>query len=176
MNLSRSSSAQLRITKGNIRDPNWYSEPTKDGFVSSDNSSLPRIIEKTMKLTEDIWGNGPTDSSPHRHLSMGVLFSHYSQMLGIKTYLFDLEKDPEERTDLSASDPELLEKMLNLLERERQKKPKAEQQKYWVLDEIFEKNPAKTFRRGNCTGAPPPENKYEKCLFVHPWVEENSQG
>ena len=80
---------------------------------------------------------------------MGVLFSHYSQMLGIKTYLFDLEKDPEERTDLSASDPELLEKMLNLLERERQKKPKAEQQKYWVLDEIFEKNPAKTFRRGN---------------------------
>ena len=164
---------QYKIMQGNVRDPCWYSEPSQDTLVTTDTSSLPGILERTMKLTEEVWGSGPTDSSPHRLLSMGVLFSHYSLSLGVKTFLFDLENDPEERTDLSKSRPKLLRKMLDLLELQRQKRQDVVQQKYWILDDNWANNTA-NFKPGDCSApSEKPRNKYEKCLFVHPWVEDS---
>ena len=163
---------QFKIIQGNIRDPCWYSEPSQDTLVTSDNSSLPGILERTMRLTEEVWGNGPTDSSPHRHLSMGVLFSHYSLSLGVKTFLFDIENDPEERRDLSRSRPKLLKKMLNLLELERARRQDVVQQQYWILDHNWA-NITGNFKPGDCSApSETAENKYEKCLFVHPWLED----
>jgi len=163
-----------KILMGNIRDPNWYSEPTHDWLATSDTSELPLAFEKTLKLTSHIWGLGPTDSRPNRVLSMATLYRYHRYKLGNQTVVFDVEKDPQERTNLCRTDQRLCRRMERLLLEQRGKQQTdVEQQKYW-----YGARRPPPFVKGDCTAArnsrhmPTYEKydyyKYTSCQFIHP--------
>merc|ERR1719186_1471906 len=107
---------KYKIIQGNIRDPHWYTEPTKDQVATSDQSWLPRILEHINRMLEFIFGNGPCDISVHGITFNVMLFNKYSAEAGTSTMLFNVEKDPEERNDISSKHPEVVKKLLRKIQ------------------------------------------------------------
>ena len=83
---------------------------------TSDNGIVPRILETLARIEEKIFGNGPTDIMHHVFLLNVILFNYYSKQSGVKTMLFDLHNDPEEKIDISNTHPEVLKDMLEALQ------------------------------------------------------------
>jgi len=169
-----------KIIMGNIRDPNWYSEPTQDWLATSDTSELPRAIEKTLKLTSHIWGLGPTDSKPNRQLSMSALYRYHRYKLGNLTAVFDIEKDPQERTNLCRTKQKRSIKICRIMEsfllKQRGKQQTdVVQQRYWEGDDVNGEPP---YVSGDCRAASNSKHmptyeeydydKYTSCHFIHP--------
>jgi len=170
-----------KIIMGNIRDPNWYSEPTQDWLATSDSSEVPHAFEKTIKLTSHIWGLGPTDSRPNRVLSMNTLYAYYRRKLGNVTAVFNVEKDIQEKDNLCLTNHHLCDKMTSLLLKQRLKRQTdIVQQEYWIGGTVA------PFVEGDCKTAEDPSvqralkipsyrkydyDKYTSCEFIHPMDE-----
>ena len=89
------------------------------------------MIEKLIKVLEDMFGSGPID------LIGDLLVTHivyYNYMLNQKgmddVMLFDLERDPEERNNIAKSNPKIVEEFQRKLDTLKAKRPKHP--RYWV--------------------------------------------
>ena len=126
---------RYKILMGHVRDPNWYWEPRQDWLATSDTSELPRMFERTMKLTSHIWGLGPVDSRPNRVLSMATLYNYNKHKIGNITAVFDVKNDPLEKYNLCKKDKRLCSKMVNLLIQQRNnRRTDVVPEKYWEGD------------------------------------------
>lgn len=125
-----------------------------------------------MRITEWIFGVGPTDAIPHGILLNMMLFNHYIRQNDgkVKTMLFNVEKDPSETHDLVESQPKVLRKMVLALQEIKHKKP-VPIHKYWMVDRR-----SQTLNEGLVAGdcSEQEEGFFDNCLFVHPWMEEEA--
>ena len=127
--------SRYKILMGHVRDPNWYWEPRQDWLATSDTSELPRMFERTMKLTSHIWGLGPVDSRPNRVLSMATLYNYNKHKIGNITAVFDVKNDPLEKYNLCKKDKQLCSKMVDLLLQQRNnRRTDVVPEKYWEGD------------------------------------------
>ena len=80
--------------------------------------------------------------------------------------LFDLEKDPEERDDISAQHPKLTQELLNTIEAFKEKLPSMPH--YWMVDTKFLENRVS----GDCSG----QNvlSLNNCIFAHYWLPDST--
>ena len=159
-----------KIIQGNILDSHWYSEPQKDAVATSDPELLPRLLEIIVRLAELIWGPGPTDITPHGLLLNAILFNYYSHQSGVKTLLFDLENDPEEKIDISNSQPKALKHMVEQIQHVKHTRAKK-QHRYWFVNPDW----SNTFVPGECSSAHQlSKSIFEKCVFAHPWLPDTA--
>ena len=84
--------------------------------ATSDSGMFARILELIIRIEEKIFGNGQTDILHHGLLLNIILFNYYSRQSGIKTLLFDLENDPEEKIDISDTHPKVLKDMMEAMQ------------------------------------------------------------
>ena len=158
-----------KIIQANINDPHWYREPQTDAVASSDNSLVPRLLEIIVRLAESVWGNGPTDIIPHGLLLNLLLFNYYSHQSGMKTLLFDLDNDPEEKIDISSSHPKVLKHMVEQLQHLKHSKL-VRHHRYWYVNPHW----LDTFVPGDCDQVDPAsKSPRDKCVFAHPWLPES---
>ena len=159
-----------KIIQANINDPHWYSEPEADAVASTDRSLVPRLLEIIVRLAERVFGNGPTDIIPHGLLLNLVLFNYYSHQSGIRTLLFDLEKDPEEKIDISSTHPKVLKHMVEQLQYVKHGK-KVRHHRYWYVNP----NWLDTFVTGDCTQSDHSSKSHlDRCVFAHPWLPDSA--
>ena len=165
---------RFKIVQGTFRDPHWYSEPDSDKVATSDDSWLPRILEVIVRIAEWIFGNGPTDLQPHGLLLNVVLFNQYiKRQAGVKTWLFDLENDPHETTDLAPSKPhhKILRSMfLALQDIKHGRKVRAHD--YWLTNPNWDAPDWEGFLDGDCS-AEDSRWRGDVCKFAFPWLEDD---
>ena len=75
-------------------------------------------------------------------MSNFVLYNHYSKIGGLQTLLFDIEKDPQERNNIAAENPQIVKELLGDVERYKMDIPQAAP--YWMIT----KNWVDTFIEG----------------------------
>ena len=162
---------RFKIVQGHFRDPHWYSEPDSDRVATSDNESwMPRLLELIVRIAEWIFGNGPTDIMPHGMLLNVILFNHHiKHQGGVKTWLFDLEKDPNETNDLvqSKAHHKILRAMVLTLQEIKYRRPVPIHQ-YWMVHPNWEED---AFVPGDCSMQQP--GLFDKCKFAHPWLGDD---
>ena len=159
-----------KIIQGNIIDPHWYSEPQTDAVATSDPGLFPRLLELIVRLGEIIWGPGPTDITPHGLLLNAILFNYYSHQSGVKTLLFDLENDPEEKIDISSSHPKVLKHMVEQIQHVKHTRL-TKQHRYWFVNPDW----SNTFVPGDCSQTQQESKSiFEKCVFAHPWLPDTA--
>ena len=96
-----------------------------------------------------------------------ILFNQYVKQQGkVKTFLFNIEKDPYETTNLVDSEPKILRRMVLSLQDIKHKRP-VPIHKYWLVDERAETSGLKP---GDCSQQS--VGLLDKCLFTHPWLED----
>ena len=165
---------RFKIVQGTFRDPHWYSEPDSDKVATSDDSWLPRILEVIVRIAEWMFGNGPTDLQPHGLLLNVVLFNQYiKRQAGVKTWLFDLENDPNETTDLAPSKPhhKILRSMfLALQDIKHGRKVRAHD--YWLTNPNWDAPDWEGFLDGDCS-AEDSRWRGDVCKFAFPWLEDD---
>ena len=128
---------------------------------------MPRILEIIARIGEWIFGPGQTDMMPHGLLLNMILFNQYVKQQGkVKTFLFNIEKDPYETTNLVDSEPKILRRMVLSLQDIKHKRP-VPIHKYWLVDERAETSGLKP---GDCSQQS--VGLLDKCLFTHPWLED----
>ena len=163
---------RFKIVQGHFRDPHWYSEPVSDMVATSDDDSwTPRLLELIVRIAEWIFGNGPTDIMPHGMLLNVILFNHHiKRQGGVKTWLFDLEKDPNEMNDLvqSKAHHKILRSMVLTLQEIKYGRPVPTHQ-YWYVHPNWEED---GFVPGDCSMQP--SGLLENCKFAHPWLEDDA--
>ena len=161
----------FKIVQGHFRDPNWYSEPKDDKVATSDESWLPRVLEIVVRIVESLFGNGPTNIMPHELFFNAILFDYYiNKQSGVKTWLFDVEKDPEETKDIGRDNPKLLRGMFLALQEIKYRRP-VHIHKYWMINPDWQDPSHGSFVAGNCSMQTP--GIWDKCLFAHPWLEDD---
>ena len=89
-----------------------------------------RFIENFARFTDWIYGHVPNDLF-RAWMSNFVLYNHYSKIGGLQTLLFDIEKDPQERTNIAAENPEIVKELLEDVERYKMDIPRAAP--YWMI-------------------------------------------
>jgi len=154
-----------KIIQGNIRDPHWYSEPSEDRVATTDQSILPRIMESFARVMELIFGNGPSDMVKLFILNV-LLYTKYAQESGIKTMVFDLEADPEERNDISGSHPKVTRNLLETIQDYKHKRPYHP--RYWMVNP----NWLDGFVPGDCSNQPLLSSS--QCKFAHHWLDDST--
>ena len=163
---------KFKIVQGHFRDPDWYSEPVSDKVATSDDGSwMPRLLELIVRIAEWIFGNGPTDIMPHGMLLNVILFNHHiKRQGGVKTWLFDLEKDPYEMNDLvqSKEHHKILRAMVLTLQEIKYGRP-VPIHKYWYVHPNWEQD---GFTSGDCSMQQ--AGFLDKCKFAHHWLEDDA--
>ena len=155
---------KYKLIQGNIRDPYWYSEPTEDRVATNDDSYIPRMLEGFVRFLENIFGPGPCDV-PHIVALNLVLSSIYNRAEGYKTLLFDLEADPEEKTDISDSHPDVVKDLLEEIAKIKKNLPYHP--RYWMVNSDW----TKSFIPGDCSGQT--VLRPDQCRFAHHWVDDS---
>ena len=121
---------KYKVIQGQLRDPHWYTEPTKDRLNSSDSGLRKQIIENILRVTEPFCG-----VDFHNKLSMflsnSFLYKSYITKYGFQTLLFDIENDPQERNNIASVHPEIVNELLS--EIERYEKDSLKGVPYWML-------------------------------------------
>ena len=133
---------KYKIIQGNLRDPNWYNEPTEDKINTSDSSLMTRVIENLVRATDSIFGHVSNDLV-RLFLSNQFLFKWYAKREGYQTLLFNIEKDPQETTNIASQHPDIVKDLL--LDLDHYEKDIPVSAPYWMIT----KNWVNTFINGN---------------------------
>ena len=168
---------KYKLIEGIFEDMSYYHESTVDGlnYTMTENYSWKymlsaKIGEVLFRFGSYFYGNGPFDSVRGAMLiavvhKVGILAQGKGQ-----TFLFDIERDPTESTNLARIYPEVVEDLRNDLIPYKKNKPA--QGKYWMvlpyLDAI------KTYVAGDCSMNP--AIKPGDCVFKHPLFVDNSDA
>lgn len=166
---------KYKLIEGIFEDMSYYHESTMDGlnYTMTENYSWrymlsAKIGEILFRFGSYFYGNGPFDSV------RGALLIAVVHKVGIlaqgkgQTFLFDIERDPTESTNLAKIYPEVVEELRKDLIPYRQNKPA--QGKYWMVLPYLDV--LKTFVPGDCSMNP--SIKPGDCVFKHPFFDENS--
>ena len=154
-----------KIIQGNIRDSHWYSEPSQDRVATTDEGIYPRILENFVRLMEFIFGNGPCDIFIHGMALNVLLFNKYVEDNGVKTMVFDLERDPEERVDISGTHPKVTRNLVEAIQEHKHKRPYH--YRYWMVNPSW----VDSFTPGDCSNQPLVSPG--QCKFAHPWLDDS---
>lgn len=155
-----------KIIQGNIRDPHWYSEPTQDRVATTDHGLIPRILESFVRVMEFIFGNGPCDIFVHGMALNVILFNKYVKDNGVKTMVFDLDEDPEEKNDISGTHPKVTRSLLEAIQEYKHKRPYHP--RYWMVNPSW----LNSFQPGDCSNQPLVTPA--QCKFAHPWLDDSA--
>ena len=158
-----------KVIQGDIPDPHWYYESKTDAVATSDTGLMAPLLEWIVRLSEKVWGNGPTDIIPHGLLLNMILFNHYRHQAGMRTLLFDLQNDPQEKIDISNSHPKVLKHMVEQLQHLKHSK-KMPHHRYWYVDPDW----LQTFVPGDCSAFDQTSEISKKCVFAHPWLPDSA--
>ena len=156
---------KYKLILGNIRDPHWYSEPTTDRVATSDRSFFVWCIETFIRLLESMFGNGPIDVPWDIAINMG-LFGRYAALEGQQVLLFDIEKDPQEKNDISKDHADIVKELIEEIEKLKLMRPAHP--RYWMMSP----NWTEGFLEGDCEGA---GKSWEgECRFAHHWLPDEA--
>ena len=87
-------------------------------------------------------------------------------IFGVKTMVFDLEADPEERNDISRSHPKVTRNLLETIQDYKHKRPY--QPRYWMVNP----NWTDSFVPGDCSNQPLLSSS--QCKFAHHWLDDSA--
>lgn len=81
----------------------------------------PILTGKTTEISRHLYWLGPRKRSAALRLGDWKLVVHYSpNTTEVRTELFDLANDPQEKSNLASQKPEIVEKLMTMLNKERQ--------------------------------------------------------
>ena len=164
-------SGRFKIIQGNFRDPHWYSEPDSDRVQTTDTSWMPRLLELVVRAAERVFGPGPTDLLPHALLlNMQLQQRYIDQQAGVRTWLFDLEDDPNETTDLAPSKAhhKVLRGMFLALQEIKHRRL-ARPHQYWFASPDWAEV---GFEAGDCSALE--AGPWDRCVFARPWLQDEA--
>lgn len=156
------------IAGQNLRDPNWYTEPTGEQLAASHASTATWALEHVIRLGELWVGEGPFDT--FRHLFVSVFLGNFFAATQPQppVMLFDLETDPSERTNLADALPGVVAELQ--AEVAALKAVRPPQAKFWMTVDR-EKVWDSTLKAGECSTG---RVSQEHCRFVHPWIADDA--
>ena len=133
---------KYKLIQGNIRDPNWYNEPTEDELNSSDSSFVKILVENLVRMMDWAFGHVSNDLA-RLLLTNHWLFKFYAKEEGFQTLLFDIENDPQEKNNIASEHPDVVEELLRIVRRYEKDIPECTP--YWMVT----RNWQDTFITGN---------------------------
>jgi arylsulfatase A-like enzyme len=160
---------------GGFRDAEWYKESTSSlsAINSTDETGATEWTEWALQWLEgDNVGDSKYDTL--RDLMVHLGFQAYMRSRSVAdgehlTLLFDIEADPEERLDVSAQHPDIVDRLRKRAAVIAAARPV--QQKYWMTVDRDAVWPS-TLKPGDCSMNPGVEK--EHCWFAHPWVPDDA--
>ena len=103
---------------------------------------MKRFIENLVRMMDWMFGHVSNDWA-RQSISNHVLFKWYAKQEGFQTLLFDIEKDPQEMTNIASTHPDVVKDLLS--EVGRYEKDLPECAPYWMITQNWED----TFVTGN---------------------------
>jgi len=162
---------KLIQSKGGMRDSNWYYE-RQDGYdrMNSSDTSLATFLSNAFLDTMESFWETESRFDTIRDLAVHLgIHAWFRSNPCPETMLFDLVADPEERHDISSSNPKIVRKLENRLKDIAAKRPP--QAKYWMTVDRDVVWPS-TLVHGDCN-----MNSHVKhddhCVFAHPWIPDD---
>ena len=155
------------IEASRMRESLWWHEPSWDRLNNSDRSWTTTLGEAAIRALERLSG-GPAPFDTYRDMLVHVGIQHWYDNADVqgRTLLYDIEADPEERRNVAAQHPDVVEALRQEVAAIRDRRPP--QQRFWMtIDRDTQWD--STLAPGECHGLLPPS----QCRFAHPWIPDD---